>query len=196
MSKVRKIACLWLLIGIALAVSSCATTTQGPIQQSLRIDGNIQPNSVKITSFGDHQKVGITAYSTNFRQFGRQIQKGEKTEEVLYWEPVKWKEWNQLPVDTRKLKVSLIIENPLFKSYRLVKLTEMEGAPRKEEVLKFKNGGMESFADIQEFYDIELPVNHDKRVKFEIRLDLLEGPELIGGKSLKVSELSFNRRGQ
>lgn len=190
------IAWLFLVLGLALAVSSCATSSQGPIQQSLRINGDIQPNQIKISSFGDHQKIGIMAFSSNYRQFTRKIKKGGKAEEVQYWEPIKWREHNELPEGTKKLKVSLIVENPLFKSYRLVKLTDEEGAPRKEEILKFKSGKEESFADVQEFYDIEFPVTTDKRTKFLIRLDLLEDAGPVGGKSLTVSELSFNSKGR
>lgn len=194
MAKAQKIVRAIFVLGVTAAVSSCATSAQGPIQQSLRINGDIQPNQVKISSFGNHQGIGIMAFSSNYRQFSRKIKKGGKSEEVLYWEPIRWREHNELAEDTRKLKVSLIIENPLFKAYRLVKITDEEGASRKEEILKFKNGKEESFADIQEFYDIELPVTAGKRVKFSIRLDLLEDLGPVGGKSLTVSELSFSSR--
>lgn len=155
------------------------------------MDGDLQPKQVKISNFGNIQETGVTAFSSNYRQFSRKIKKGNKTEETNYWEPIKWQGMNNLAPDTKKLKFSLIVENPFFRTYRLVKIIDIEGQKREEEVLIFPSGQKESFADIQEMYNIECPVVADKSIRITIRLDLLEGSGIPGMNSLTVSELSY-----
>lgn len=162
-----------------------------PIQRSIRINGDIQPKQVKISIFGDYAETGISAFSSNYRQFARKIKKGDKVEEVSYWEPIGWRGINNLPLDTKNVKMSLVVENPLFKTYRLVKITDIEGHRRKEEILKFASGKKESFADIQELYNLESPAIVGKSVRVAVRLELLKSPGLAGTKSLTVSELSY-----
>ena len=110
---------------------------------------------------------------------------------MSYWEPIKWLGVNELPPDTKKLKITLVVENPRFKTYRLVKIVDVEGQKRQEETLKFPSGKEESFADIQENYDLSCPLVVDKTVRVVIRLDLMEGAGIPGLKSLPVSELSY-----
>jgi hypothetical protein len=179
---------------IALAISSCVSmnsTPMRPIQQSIRVNGDLQPKQIKITEFGNYSENGISAFSSNYRQFAREIKKGEKTEEAKYWEPINWRGINNLPINTKKLKIALVIENPRFKTYRLIKITDIEGQKREEEILKFSSGGQESFADIQEMYDLECPVIVNKTIRVIVRLDLLEGSGIPGLKSLPVSELAY-----
>jgi hypothetical protein len=174
------------------AVSSCAMnkSLEKPLQQSIRVDGDLQPKQVKITEFGNHQENGVSAFSTNYRQFFREIRKGVKTEEVCYWEPINWRGVNELPPNTKKIKISLVIENPRFKTYRLTKSIDIDGK-KQEEGLRFSSGKKESFADIQEMYDLECPLVVGKTVRVVVRLDLLEGVGLPGLSSLPVSELSY-----
>jgi hypothetical protein len=183
-----------LILGlVAVGVSSCVTSKayEGPIQQSIRVNGDLQPKQVKITEFGNYQENGVSAFSSNYRQFAREVHKGDKTEEVRYWEPISWRGVNNLSPETKKIKIALVIENPKFKTYRLIKIVDVEGEKREEEILKFSSGKKESFADIQEMYDLECPVIADKTVRVEVRLDLLESSGIPGLKTLPVSELSY-----
>jgi hypothetical protein len=167
------------------------STPLRPIQQSIRVNGDLQPKQVKISNFGNLQETGISAFSSNYLQFARTIQKDGKTEEVRYWQPANWRGMNNLPPETKGLKISLIVENPNFKTYRLTKVIDIEGRERKVEVLKFLGGKEETFADIQEFYNLECPVITGKIVRIIVRLDLLESSGIPGMKSLQVAELSY-----
>lgn len=194
MATTKKGIGLLTLLTMALAISSCVnmnSTPMRPIQQSIRVNGDLQPKQVKITEFGNYSENGISAFSSNYRQFAREIKKGDKTEKAKYWEPINWRGINNLPNDTEKLKISLVVENPKFKTYRLIKIIDIEGQKREEEVLRFSSGKQESFADIQEIYNLECPVIANKAVKVIVRLDLLESSGIPGLKSLPVSELSY-----
>jgi len=194
MAATKKGIGLLTVLTMALVISSCVSmsdTPMRPIQQSIRVNGDLQPKQVRITEFGNYEENGISAFSSNYRQFTREIKKGGKTEEAKYWEPINWRGINNLPIDTKKLRISLVVENPRFKTYRLIKTIDIEGQKREEEVLNFSSGKKESFADIQEIYDLECPVITNKTVRVIVRLDLLEGSGIPGLKSLPVSELSY-----